>query len=96
MNNNCSLLKENHAVIDITDKITIPDQYQFKIIASFTYSIASVRVAYDGEFVLDEMVQKEKDGIYNFTHTAATKDDHKITVQVDFNKDATDAGFNFI
>jgi len=54
--------KENHAVIDISDKISIPAQYQFKIITSFTHSIISVRVAYDGEFVMDQMVQKEKDG----------------------------------
>ncbi len=87
--------EENHTVIDISDKISIPAQYQFKIITSFTHSITSVRVAYEGEFVMDQMVQKEKEAIYNFTHTAATTKDHEITVQVDFNKDAKDAGLSF-
>jgi len=88
-------VKEKHAVIDISDKITVPAQYRFKMNTSFTHSVIRVRVAYDGEFVLDQMVRKEKDGIYNFTHTAATTKDHKITVQVDFDKDAKDAGFSF-
>ena len=62
---------------------------------SFTHSVTRVRVAYDGEFVMDQMVRKGKDGIYDFTHTAATTKDHKITVQVDFDKDAKNAGFSF-
>ena len=87
--------KEKHAIIDISDKITIPAQYRFKMNTSFTHSVTRVRVAYDGEFVMDQMVRKGKDGIYDFTHTAATTKDHKITVQVDFDKDAKNAGFSF-
>jgi len=33
--------EENHTVIDISDKISIPAQYQFKIITSFTHSMIS-------------------------------------------------------
>ena len=86
---------EKQAVVDISDKITIPAQYRFKISSVFTHTITSVRVAYDGEMVMNQMVKKEKDGIYNFTHTAATTKEHKITVHVDFDKDAKDAGFSF-
>ncbi len=87
--------KGKQAVVDISDKITIPAQYRFKINKVFTHAVTSVRVAYDGEFVMGQMVKKGKDGIYNFTHTAATTKDHKITVQVDFDNDAKDAGFSF-
>lgn len=89
--------KENSVIVDISDKITIPAQYLFKIHTSSTHIITRVRVAYDGVFIMDEMVKKEKDGIYNFNHTAATTKDHKITVLIDFDGDTKDkdAGFSF-
>jgi alpha-L-fucosidase len=88
------VMNEKQAVVDISDKISIPAQYRFKINSLSTHPITHVGVAYDGVFVLDEMVT-EGDGIYNFTHTAATTKEHKITVHVEFDTDAKNAGFSF-
>jgi alpha-L-fucosidase len=88
------VINKKQAVVDISEKISIPAQYRFKIKSLSTHPIRHVRVAYDGVFVLNEMVTNEGDGIYNFTHTAATTKEHKITIHVDFDTDAKDAGFS--
>ena len=90
------ILHKNQAVVDITDKVSIPAQYRFKINSFADHPVSQVRVAYDGVFVLNEMVTNEGKGVYNFTHTAATSKEHKITVQIDFEKDAKGAGFGFL
>lgn len=89
------VVNNKKAIVDISDKISIPAQYRFKITSLSTHPILKVSVAYDGVFVLNEMVTNEGDGIYNFTHTAATTTEHKITVHVDFETEAKDAGFGF-
>lgn len=89
------LFQSRQAIIDISDKISIPSQYRFKIESHSAYPVKRVRVAYDGVFILNEMVRNEGDGIYNFTHTAATTKDHKITVHIDFDTDARNVGLKF-
>ena len=78
-------IKQGEGIVDVSKHITTPGQYLLRLDGfGIGNNVEKVSLFYNAAAVMDAMVTKLAPGLYNINHTAATTQEYKVRIKLEF------------